>query len=426
MVAILIGAFFLLLFLGVPISFVMLTVALMGTSLVLNISPLIVVQQMFNGLNTYTILAVPFFIISGGIASRGGTAQSLINVMKKAFGRLPGGLGIASIFACAFFAAISGSSIATIVALGTLLIPTLTKNGYPKEMAAGMINSAGSLGILIPPSLPMVTMSVAMGLSVAKLFAAGFLPGLFLAVVWSIYVCIKCKVKGIPSEEFVVQEERYGFREFLKDVPALLFPVIILGSIYAGIATPTEAAAISIVYVVLIEVFYYKTVNLKELPLLFGKSLGEATVLSIMLGCATPITWVVTNLRLPAMVAEAAQTYIPNKFIFIIALTLILFIFGCFMDIVAVIVILGPMLLPTLNAFGLDPIQFGIMCILNTQIGLLTPPFGMNIFVSMRVTGMSMGEIVKATIPYLILLLISTLIISFVPPISLFLPSLLT
>ncbi|MGI5966725.1 MULTISPECIES: TRAP transporter large permease [Anaerotruncus] len=416
--------FFVFLFLGFPIAFILLAVSLIGAIFLLNNNPQIVVQMMFNGMNSYTILAVPFFIISGGIAARGGTAKSLINVMKKVFGKLPGGLGIATIFACTFFAAISGSSLATIVALGTLMIPTLIGEGYDPEMATGIVNSAGSLGILIPPSVPMVTMSVAMGLSVAKLFAAGFLPGIILAIIWSVYVAITCKRTGVGTKK-TEEKERYGFKEFLKDVPALFFPIVILGSIYGGIATPTEAAAISIVYITIIEVFYYKTCKLAELPAMFGKSTAEATIVSVMLGCAAPITWFVTNMQLPAALSAAAQQYIPNKFVFIIALTLVLFVFGCFMDIISVIVILGPMVLPTLIMYGMDPIHFGIMCILNTQIGMMTPPFGMNIFVCMRVANMGMGKVVKSTMPYLILLIIATLVISFIPEISMFVPNLL-
>ena len=295
----LIPMFFVLLLLGVPIAFVLLVTALVGAVGMLDVNAQIIVQSLFNQLNSYTILAVPFFIVSGGIAARGGTAKSLINFFKHLLGWLPGGLAVATIATCAFFAAISGSSLATIIAVGSLMIPTLIDEGYPEGMAVGLINSAGSLGILIPPSIPMVTICVAMDASVGQMFSAGFGPGILLAIVWAVYVSVKCKrqrIAYIPKEER--KKERYTFNAFVHDVPALLFPVIILGSIYAGIATPTEAAAISIVYVVLIEVFFYKTTKISELPHIVGKSVVEAGTMTILLGASGPIAWLVSNLSL--------------------------------------------------------------------------------------------------------------------------------
>lgn len=421
---IIVALFFVLLILGFPIAFILIIAAGYGVIDLCGVDPVIIIQQMFNGLNSFTLLAVPFFIIAGGIAAKGGTAKSLITVMRAVFGRFPGGLGIATVFTCAFFAAISGSSLATIVAIGSLMIPTLADEGYPYDMGVGIITSAGSLGILIPPSVPMVSMCVAMGLSVAELFSAGFVPGIFLAVVWGAYIAAQCKAKGIPGPEYQVKN-KVDKKELIRAIPALLFPVIVLGSIYGGIATPTEAAALAIVYVTFIEVFYYKTTKLSELPKILGNSAAESTQMVFMLSAASVVTWLVTSLQLPATLAMLAETYIPNKFIFILALIIVLFILGCFMDTVAVILILGPMILPTLTAFGVDPIHFGILCVLCTQIGLMTPPFGMNLFVSMRVADRNMGPIVKSTMPYLILLIISTFIMAYVPQIVMFLPNLL-
>lgn len=423
---ILIPMFFLLLILGVPIAYVLLTTALVGAVGMLGINAQIITQSLFNYLNSYTILAVPFFIISGGIAAKGGTAKSLVNFFKHLLGWLPGGLGIATIATCAFFAAISGSSLATIIAVGTLMIPTLVDEGYPEGMAVGMVNSAGSLGILIPPSIPMVTICVAMDASVGQMFSAGFGPGILLAIVWCLYVSIKCKRKHIvyiPKEER--KKDPYTLRAFLHDLPALLFPVVILGSIYAGIATPTEAAAISIVYVVIIETLVYKTTKIAELPKIVGKSVIEAGTMTILLGASGPVAWLVSNLQIPAKLAAFCTTYIPNHFVFILALIGILFVLGCFMDCVAVIVILGPMLADSLAAFGIPTIHFGIIAIMCTQIGLITPPFGMNLFCTMKVAKKSMGEVVMPSLPYLGLLVATALLIAFCQPITMTIPRLL-
>lgn len=424
--SVIIMGFMILLMLGFPIAFVMLAVTIFGSQFIMGTNPTAIIQQAFSGLNSYTILAVPFFIISGSIASNGGTARSLVNVMRKAFGRLPGGLGIAAIMASAFFAAITGSSMACIVAVGALMIPYMLEEGYPSDMAVGVVNSAGSLGILIPPSIPMVTLSVVMGVSVADTFAAGLIPGLLLAAAWAVYVCFTCKKKGIPNAEFQKKTFEYGLKDFVKDLPAVFFPVIILGSIYGGIATPTEAAALSIVYIVVLELFYYKTLKIPELPAIFGKATVEAAAMSVLMGFATPMTWVVTNLNLPQLLVELTAKFIPNRFVFVFIMFFVLFFLGCFIQTTPLVIILAPILLPTLASLGIPAVHFGIMTILNSQIGMLTPPFGFNLFTTMRITGKSMSEVSKATIPYLVILVVVALIISCFPQITMFLPNLMS
>lgn len=420
-----VAAFFGLLLLGFPIAFIMLAICMFACLAILNINPTAVIQQAYSGLNSFTILAVPFFIISGNIAAKGGTASSLINVMRKLFGKLPGGLGICAVAASAFFAAITGSSMACIVAVGAMMLPHMAEEQYPEEMSIGIVNSAGSLGILIPPSIPMVTLSVVMGVSVADTFAAGLLPGLILALVWCLYIGIICYKKGIPLPEFRQRAYDYGFRDFLKDLPAVLYPVIILGSIYGGVATPTEAAAISIAYIVILELFYYKSLKFKDLPAVFGKGAVDAAAMSVLMGFATPMTWVSSNLGLPAMVSAFAQNYIPNRFVFVLMMFVILIILGCFIQTTPLVIVMAPILLPTLTTLGIPAVHFGIMTIFCSMIGMLTPPFGFNLFTTMRITGKGMGEVSKATIPYLILLIVVSLLISFFPQITMLLPNLL-
>lgn len=418
-------AFFALLLLGFPIAFIMLAICQFACLAILNINPTAVIQQAFSGLNSFTILAVPFFIISGNIAANGGTAGSLINVMRKLFGKLPGGLGIAAVAASAFFAAITGSSMACIVAVGAMMLPHMKEEKYPDEMAIGIVNSAGSLGILIPPSIPMVTLSVVMGVSVADTFAAGLLPGILLALVWCVYIGLVCKKQGIPLPEFRQKSFEYGFKDFLKDIPAVMYPVIILGSIYGGIATPTEAAAISIAYIVVLELFYYKSLKLKDLPAIFGKGAVDAAAMSVLMGFATPMTWVSSNLGLPAMVTAFCANYIPNRFVFVLIMFAVLIVLGCFIQTTPLVIVMAPILLPTLENLGIPAIHFGIMTIFCSMIGMLTPPFGFNLFTTMRITGKGMGYVAKATMPYLILLVITSLLISFFPQITMFIPNLL-
>ena len=420
--AVIIG-FFVLLILGVPIYAVVMMCAAGGVALYTNTDLVVVSQQLFTGLDSTTLLAVPFFIVAGSIASRGKTSENLIKCMNVIFGRLPGGPVIATIATCAFFAAISGSSMATVVAVGTLMIPALKKAGYPELMNVGAVCSGGSLGILIPPSAPMVMFCVAMGTSVGKQFMAGFIPGILLALVWCIYVFIRCSVKKLGTP--VRYSAKEAVKIFVEGIPALLFPVIVLGSIYTGWATPTEAAAISTVYVLLIEKFIYRTLKFEEMVEYFYKGIVQAASLLLIIGTATALSYLITVMQIPAMVVSFISGIVTSQAMLILIVMIILFIAGCFMDTIALIVILAPILVPLLNMYNVDLIHFGIMAILASQVGYISPPFGTNLFVTMQVANKPFAFVARSIVPYIIILIITTLVICFIPQISLFLPNLM-
>ena len=420
--AVIIG-FFVLLILGVPIYAVVMMCAAGGVALYTNTDLVVVSQQLFTGLDSTTLLAVPFFIVAGSIASRGKTSENLIKCMNVIFGRLPGGPVIATIATCAFFAAISGSSMATVVAVGTLMIPALKEAGYPEPMNVGAVCSGGSLGILIPPSAPMVMFCVAMGTSVGKQFMAGFVPGILLALAWCIYVFITCSVKKLGTP--VRYSAKEAVKIFVEGIPALLFPVIVLGSIYAGWATPTEAAAISTVYVLLIEKFIYRTLKFEEMVEYFYKGIVQAASLLLIIGTATALSYLITVMQIPAMVVSFISGIVTSQAMLILIVMIILFIAGCFMDTIALIVILAPILVPLLNMYEVDLIHFGIMAILASQVGYISPPFGTNLFVTMQVANKPFAFVARSIVPYIIILIITTLVICFIPQISLFLPNLM-
>lgn len=418
-----IAAFFILLLLGVPISLIILISATAGVAIYSNVGFIVMAQQIFNSLSNYVLLAIPLFIMSGNIAAGGDISRRLVNVMRMVFSRIRGGSVIAGIAACAFFAAISGSSMATIVAIGGILMPAMIDMGYPRDMAEGSITAAGSIGILIPPSCTMVMICVAMNTSVGKQFTAGFVPGILLAVVWSVYVYFKCKKLGVRDEKtYTMEEKKQVWKE---SILALLYPVIVLGSIYSGFATPTEAAAIAFVYVVVIEVFVYKTMSFKDLMEACRKALVSSGSILLIIGTAGVLNWLVTTMQIPATISTLITTNVSSKITFLLLVGAIFFLAGCFMDLVALIVILGPILMPTLSVYGVDPIHFGIIAVLYTQMAYLTPPFGLNLYVTMSLRKRSLMQISKAIAPYLAILIIFTLVISFVPGISLFLPNLL-
>lgn len=420
---IVIAAFFILLLLGIPISMVVLGASTLGV-LCYSSTPLqIVVQQMFSGLNNYVLLAIPFFIISGTIASRGSTAKYLTQVMTIIFGRMRGGSVIATIASCAFFAAISGSSFATIVAIGSIMLPALAEQKYPDKLSVGVITAGGSIGVLIPPSAPMIALCVALGSSVGRQFIAGVVPGLVLALAWGVYTFLVCSVKqyGEPVKYSAAEARTI----LVKAIPALMYPVIVLGSIYGGLATPTESAAVSIIYVVLIELFLYRTSTPKELFESFAKSLTNSAGITFIISASQLLTWFITTQRLPAIISGWIVETITSPVVFLLVIMGIFFVAGCFMELVALMIILGPILSPTLASYGVDPIHFGIICIMAAQVSYVTPPFGMNLFVTMNMTKRSLGDVALSTLPYMVILILCMLLIAFVPQLSLWLPNLM-
>jgi C4-dicarboxylate transporter DctM subunit len=415
-------SFFVFLVLGIPISMVVLLSSLVGILIYSDVAPLILIQQLFNGLDKFVILAVPFFILAGGVAAQGDTARRLVGLMNIVFGRLRGGLGIATIYACAFFAAISGSSLATVVAIGTIMVPGLVKAGYPKSMATGIIASAGSLGVLIPPSAPMVLICVAMNTSVGRQFMAGFLPGILIATALSIFVLIRSRKLGIE------RRDKYTFRKILKilksSILALLFPVIVLGGIYGGFTTPTEAAAVSLIYILIIELFFYKKVTFKDLTKVLANAAATGGALTFIIASAGVFTWFMTTQQVPAMIATYIQDIIHTKAMFLASLILFLFVAGCFMDLISMTLVLGPILLPTLSLFQLDLIHFGIIAITSAEVAFMTPPFGVNLFVTMSVTDEPLWYVAKSTMPFMFICLGMVVVFAYIPEISLILPNL--
>lgn len=420
---IVVAAFAILLLLGIPISMVVLSASAAGLMAYTTMPLQAVIQQMFSGLNNYTLLAIPFFIISGTIASRGKTSEYLARVMNLIFGRLKGGGVIATIAACAFFAAISGSSVATIVAVGSIMIPNLVKNEYPESLAIGTVTSGGSIGILIPPSAPMIALCVALNCSVGKMFIAGVIPGLLLALAWAVYAYIICRKNNWGTYEKVSLKE--GLKTVFKAIPALIYPVIVLGTIYGGYATPTESAAISIVYVVIVELFIYRTTSLKELFFYLKDGLISSAGITLIVSAAQVLTYLVTIKQIPAAVCDWISANVTANWQFLAIVIVLFFVAGCFMELVALMVVLGPILSPSLEMLGINPIHFGIICIMAAQISYITPPFGLNLFISMKENNKGLGYVAKASLPYLIILIGCMLLVAFVEPISIWLPDLM-
>lgn len=421
MLSIVMVVFFGLLLLGMPIAHVIVAASTIGVMGDGN-SALVIVQQLVNGLNTYVNLAVPFFIISGDIAAKGLTSERLIDVINAWTGRLRGGLGIAAVVACTIFGAITGSAMATVVAIGALMLPKLLENGYPRGLSIGIIACAGTLGVMIPPSIPMLNMAVALGTSVSAQFLAGVLPGVLTAAAICLYVVYVAKRKNVPLLPRISFKEK--LRVTKRSFWALMFPVLVLGSIYSGLATPTEASVLSLVYVIFVELAIYRKISMKEMINIFTKASISSATMMLTIAAAKAFVWYMTTAQVPTMLYNTIVGSISSKYTLIFALILLFFIAGCFTNIQTVVIILGPILLPVLQYYGINAMHFIIICVMMAQIGFITPPFGLCLFVTIKVAKSNMVEVTKASIPIIIIMFVVTMTLVFFPKISLLLPSL--
>lgn len=421
---VLFGTFVLLLILNAPVGIAlgMASIATIMYSGALQVSYL--AQSLVTSVDSFPLMAVPFFILAGELMGKGGISKRLINVANMWIGGASGGLALVSIAACMFFAAISGSGPATVAAIGGIMIPAMREKGYGANFSAGLNAAAGSIGVVIPPSIPMVMYSVSTGVSVSTMFIAGFIPGAMIGLMlmaWSYYYS---KKKGWKGEQI-----HYTKKEVLHSVNdakwALLVPIIILGGIYGGIFTPTEAAAVAVMYGFIVGTFVYKDIKMKDvMKIVADAALTTATVL-IIVGTATTFGRILTLERIPVMIAEGITNLTSNPLLILLLINILLLFVGMFMETIAAIIILAPILLPVALAIGINPIHFGIIMVTNLAIGFVTPPLGVNLFVASGVSDIPLEGVVKGVLPFMGCLLIALTLITMFPQISLFLPNLL-
>lgn len=414
--------FFLLLTLGMPISLVLVATTAVYLFFIAQTPLTSLIQQLFNGLDNFVLLGVPFFILAGNIMSEGAISDRLVKVMKLFVGSFTGGLAMASVLACMFFAAISGSSPATVIAIGSIMIPALKKEGYGERFSIGLLTSSGSLGILIPPSIPMILYALMMNVSVAEIFLAGFLPGIFIGLSLMAYSYVTSRRHGWRAPTRV--RFREGMRIIRDGVWALFLPFLVLGGIYGGVFTPTEAAAVSVVYALVVELFIYGELKPARIIGICRDSAILSGALLFILSCATTFIWLLTVEQVPIKLADLIIQNIDNKLLFLLAINGALLLIGCLMDIVTAIIVISPILIETLSRLDIDYVHYGIIMIVNIECGFLTPPFGLNLFVSMALTKKSLVEVGRAVLPFIAIFIACLLVITYVPQITLLLPKL--
>jgi C4-dicarboxylate transporter DctM subunit len=418
--AFLLGSLFALLLIGVPIAVALGLASLVTLLMFADQSLAALAQRFFASMQVYPLLALPFFILAGTFLTTGGVAKRMIAFANALVGHFRGGLAMAALLSCAFFAAVSGSSPATVVAVGSIMIAGMVKSGYSRPFAAGLICNAGTLGILIPPSIVLVVYGAVTESSVGRLFMAGIAPGILLTLVMMVMVAIIARRQSLPRQAHV--DLATILRTAREAFWGLLLVFIILGGIYLGAYTPTEAAAVSAVYAFVIAVFVYRDIGLPQVPNVLVDSARVTGMLMFIIANAYLFAFVLTTEQIPQLASAWIVELGLPPWGFLLALNVLMLVAGNFMDPTSVILILAPIMFPIATELGIDPIHLGIIMTVNMEIGLITPPVGLNLFVTAGVAEMPVGGVIKAALPWLLMLIGVLMVITYVPAVSLTLP----
>lgn len=405
----------LLLFLTIPIA---VAIGLVSSLIAFDsgANPLVIVQRLFTSLDSFPLLAVPFFILAGNLMEKGGISRRLIDLANAFVGARTGGLGMVAIIASMFFSAISGSGPATTAAIGSIMIPAMVAHGYDKRFASSAQAAAGELGVIIPPSIPLVLFGIAAGVSIGDLFIAGIVPGLMIGFSLMVVMYVFAKRKNYPVGKPSTWKDRYI--AFKKSILSILMPVIILGGIYGGFFTPTEAAVVASIYALIVGLFIYKELKFRDLVRVFKESALMSSTILIIISTAGLLGWILTLNKVPVAVSEWFVSLSENPIVFILIINLMLFIIGMFFDGGAAIIILAPILTPIAVNFGIDPVHFGIIMVANLAVGMITPPLGVNLFVVTQIAKIRLESMLKYLLLFVAVTIFDVLIISYVPQLS--------
>jgi tripartite ATP-independent transporter DctM subunit len=382
-----------------------------------------VAQRMATGINSFALLAIPFFILSGQLMGRGGIARRLIDFAKVMVGRFPGGLAYVNVLACMFFGAISGSAVAATSAIGGFMIPIMNKEGYGKNFNTAVTVTASTTGLLIPPSNVLIVYSLASGgVSIAALFIAGYIPGILVGLGLMAVCAILAVIRKYPvgERESVIT----GIKKLLSAIPSLLLIVIVIGGIIAGFFTATEASAVAVLYSLLLSVVFYREVKVSELPQILLKTVETTAIVMLLIGTSSAMSWILSYENIPQNISANLIALTNSKIIILLIINVILLIVGTFMDMTPAVLIFTPIFLPVVMELGLTPLHFGIMMVLNLCIGLCTPPVGAVLFVGCGIGQTTIGRITKSMIPFFVVMILALFLVTYIPSLSLFLPKL--
>jgi len=411
--------FMLLLALSVPVAVAIGLASISGVAFFSNMPMLVVAQQLFTSIDKFPLVAIPFFILSGNLMEAGGISERLVNFARALVGGVQGGLAMSCVITCMIFAAVSGSSVATTFAIGAILIPAMVRLGYPVERAAALQATSAELGVIIPPSIPLILYGVAAEVSIGELFIAGFGPGLLIGSALMLFVFVWCKLTGHGKRDGEGRLELWVATR--QAALALLMPVVVLGGIYGGVFTPTEASVIAVFYALFVGMFVYRRIRVTDLYRILQRTVVSTTVIMVIIATAGLFAFLITRAGVPAAVGNWVAATLDSPVAFLIGVNLFLLLIGMFIETGAAIVVLAPILAPVAIQFGVDPVHFGIIMIVNLAVGMITPPFGVNLFAACTVAKISYDRIVPAVIPYVLVVTACLAIITFVPQLSLWL-----
>ncbi len=421
MLALITPLFVFLLVLGVPIYLTMGVSAGIVFAADGSLTPL--AQKIIDELNSPTLLAVPYFVIAATFMERGGVAKALIEAVTAWMGRLHGGLGLVSITTCAIFAAMCGSSVATAIAMGTILIPAMLRNGYQPSFAGGILASAGTLGILIPPSLAFVVYGVLADASIPRLFLGGVVPGLLIAMLMGVYVYRYSRKHGYVERQEVTMQ--YKIQKSIAALPALSVPVIVLGGLYGGIVTLTETAALSAVVAMILSLFVYRGVQAKDFFRMMTFSVRNAAAIMIIIAMALAFGHLIVETGIAQKALDLMERWQIQPWQFLLFVNIILIFLGMFLEVFSILLIMVPIVLPLLEPLGIDPIHFGVMLVINMELALMSPPVGLNLFVISNISNIPLNQVLRGTMPFFALMVGMLIIVTYIPIVSLWLPNLL-
>jgi C4-dicarboxylate transporter, DctM subunit len=378
---------------------------------------LISVKEMFNSINKFPLAAIPFFILAGNIMETGGISRRLVEFAKSLVGGVQGGLPMTCVLTCMIFAAVSGSSVATTFAIGTILIPALIKHGYPTTWAAALQATSAELGVIIPPSIPMILYGVSAEVSVGELFIAGFGPGILIGLALMLFVWVYCRIKGWGKND---GDGRLSVGKATWQAGwALMMPVIILGGIYGGVFTPTEASAVAVFYALIVGLVIYREIKLADLYTILRKSVMSSAVIMFIIANAGLFAFLITRAGVPDAIGHWLQDVLKSPAYFLLGVNAALFIIGMFIETSAAIIVLAPILAPVAVHFGIDPVHFGLIMVVNLALGMITPPFGVNLFAACTVARISLDRMIKDLLPFVLVILACLMVITYVPALSL-------
>ena len=407
--------------LNIPVAISIGLASIAGVSLSsLPLNPAVVAQRMFTAADSFPFMAIPFFMLAGGLMEHGGISRRLVNLASAMVGSFRGGLGLITILASAFFGAISGSNPATVAAIGGIMVPSMIKKGYPPDFAAAIAAAGGTLGVVIPPSIPMITFGVVAGVSIGDLFLAGFGPGLLIAVLLSVVVVIRSAGMNIPKEPSRTWGE--FFSAVREAILAIIMPLIILGGIYGGVFTPTEAGAVAVVYSLIVSTLIYHELDMEAIKTVIIKAGISTSVVFFVIATSQSMSWLITVSRVSASIAAWISSVSSSPFVTVTLINVILLFLGVFLETQAIILLMAPLLLPIAASIGMDPLLLGIIMVVNTSVGMITPPMAVNLFVAVSLVkdyDVHLEQITRKIIHFLIVEIVAIMLVSNFPSISL-------